>query len=392
MKNNFSSCYLCDTLLDRREVRSMEHIILNAIGGKLKSLDLLCKNCNSKIGDSADKELAEQLSLLSHVLQVKRDSGNIPPVKGFTDEEGNNYNLVDGYKPVLKEKPSFTLSEHDEAYMKFTIEASNRKEFNQAVKGFERRLGQSLNVTEETILKTKVAPPLLHIRFSIGEKSAHQSITKSAINFYIYKTQDKKSVEHLFPFILSQANSKCVYFYVTDEPTSAPDSNEVLHLLHLVGNPLEKLLYCYVEYFGCYQFVVILSENYAGNEIKETYAYDIVNQKEVEKNLNFTVKPDDLKQPKFYEGKYEIIGKRIQRVMNIADKLHVDRHVNKIVKPTIDAFQQKYEGQNVPYQDALGFAHELASKYLEAIIPFIETKMLRESKITLEGDGSSILP
>lgn len=46
--------------IDKRKC-SEEHIIPNAIGGKLKSKELICKKCNSKLGHSMDKELAEQL-------------------------------------------------------------------------------------------------------------------------------------------------------------------------------------------------------------------------------------------------------------------------------------------------------------------------------------------
>lgn len=42
-------CYLCGVLLDKSN-SSVEHIIPNALGGNLKSRQLLCKKCNSDIG------------------------------------------------------------------------------------------------------------------------------------------------------------------------------------------------------------------------------------------------------------------------------------------------------------------------------------------------------
>ena len=50
-------CYLCGVLLDKSN-SSVEHIIPNALGGDLKSRQLLCKKCNSDIGHQADSELA----------------------------------------------------------------------------------------------------------------------------------------------------------------------------------------------------------------------------------------------------------------------------------------------------------------------------------------------
>ena len=51
-----SRCYLCGTLLNESN-RSVEHIIPNAIGGHLKSKNLLCKDCNSNTGQKIDAEI-----------------------------------------------------------------------------------------------------------------------------------------------------------------------------------------------------------------------------------------------------------------------------------------------------------------------------------------------
>lgn len=78
-----TTCYLCDEFLTAAADNiSKEHIILNAIGGHLKSKELLCKTCNSKFGEDADSELANQLLFLSSYLQVKRDSGENQIIKG----------------------------------------------------------------------------------------------------------------------------------------------------------------------------------------------------------------------------------------------------------------------------------------------------------------------
>jgi len=52
-------CYICKESLDKSN-SSIEHIIPNALGGNLKSRNLICKNCNSRIGSEEDAILAEQ--------------------------------------------------------------------------------------------------------------------------------------------------------------------------------------------------------------------------------------------------------------------------------------------------------------------------------------------
>src|SRR5690348_12113276 len=74
-------CYVCNTYLTQ-ENETEEHIILNAIGGKLKSKKLICKGCNSKFGSNIDDKLAQQLNTVSNLLNVKRDRGKPQNVKG----------------------------------------------------------------------------------------------------------------------------------------------------------------------------------------------------------------------------------------------------------------------------------------------------------------------
>lgn len=64
-----SHCYLCGVLLDKSN-SSVEHIIPNALGGNLKSRQLLCKKCNSDIGHQADSELAKQLNFFANMLRI----------------------------------------------------------------------------------------------------------------------------------------------------------------------------------------------------------------------------------------------------------------------------------------------------------------------------------
>ena len=56
-------CYLCGTEITE-ENKTVEHIVLNSIGGRLKSSKLICKNCNSKFGNTFDACLSKQLEFL----------------------------------------------------------------------------------------------------------------------------------------------------------------------------------------------------------------------------------------------------------------------------------------------------------------------------------------
>ena len=92
-------CYHCDILLTN-ENESVEHIIPNAIGGRLKSKKLLCKSCNSLLGELYDSELCKSLMVISGVLDIKRQKGVTQDIKNVRSDSGRLYNLVNGRHPV----------------------------------------------------------------------------------------------------------------------------------------------------------------------------------------------------------------------------------------------------------------------------------------------------
>src|ERR1700749_3061633 len=93
-------CYFCKTELLGNNI-SKEHILPNAIGGRLTSNQLMCRDCNSKYGDSIDAEFCNQFLSLSSMLQIKKQRGEIVTLKNLSTKSGEKYNIVDGYKPVL---------------------------------------------------------------------------------------------------------------------------------------------------------------------------------------------------------------------------------------------------------------------------------------------------
>lgn len=100
-------CYLCGKELTD-ENKSDEHIILNAIGGHLHSYTLLCKECNSKLGEQADAKLAEDLSFFSDMLEIKKNRSN-PHKQVMKDENGQEFVVhAVGAKYELR-KPNVTF-------------------------------------------------------------------------------------------------------------------------------------------------------------------------------------------------------------------------------------------------------------------------------------------
>ncbi|WP_415948052.1 HNH endonuclease [Megamonas funiformis] len=76
---------------------SVEHIIPNAIGGKLKSSKLLCKKCNSDYGKECDSVLCKQLEFITVMLNPSRDRQTNLTFKTSSNEK---YDISLNGKPV----------------------------------------------------------------------------------------------------------------------------------------------------------------------------------------------------------------------------------------------------------------------------------------------------
>lgn len=61
-----SICYVCGNILNEKN-QTEEHIFLNAIGGNLKSKNLICRECNSSFGNDIDAALAGQFNAIANM-------------------------------------------------------------------------------------------------------------------------------------------------------------------------------------------------------------------------------------------------------------------------------------------------------------------------------------
>ena len=98
-----NKCYLCGRELKDTNL-SDEHIILNAIGGRLHSKKLICKNCNSEMGNKADSKLAEDLSFFTDMLEISR-SRKSEHNQIMIDSEGHEIIVKNAGKSLTLRKP-----------------------------------------------------------------------------------------------------------------------------------------------------------------------------------------------------------------------------------------------------------------------------------------------
>lgn len=274
-----SNCYFCGIELNKTN-SSNEHIIPNALGGKLKGR-FLCKSCNSSFGSSHDADLAKSLELFSLLVNPSRDRGEVQPVKmkmGNTEVTlGTNLEIKPQIQAFKINEERFRIVAHGadlnkmeniilkrimKMYKGKSIPQEKLTEYKQAIKASHHTIEHPL--LEVSLFTTPIFPALLKI----------------ALNYAIYNNISTKFLVE--PLELLKKNLPCrsrVRFYYPDN-ISNDETHPVHHHLVLFGDPKSKLLYCLISLYGCFDVFVLLSAHYTGNTIFHSYGYDLLDEED----------------------------------------------------------------------------------------------------------------
>ncbi len=279
-----SRCFVCNDVITSAN-RSKEHIILNSVGGKLKSSEIMCSKCNGEMGSAPDNELALQLRPIANHLGVKRDNGKTPaiPAKG---SKGQKYEILDGGKPTLGEP----IVEFDSKSGEMHIEVADVSQARAALWKFKKE-HPDYSIDVEKILmgfqrKTTYLDDTISYNVNWGGKLAFRSVVKTALDYYAYKKHERKHIVQLLDYILGKEEMSIVKMYYPDKSPFEFVKNEVLNIVHIVGDEKSETLFAYVVYLGCFSCVILLSDHYQGESFTDTYAHDVMSHNEVDKKIS----------------------------------------------------------------------------------------------------------
>lgn len=281
-------CYICGNTLEGDNA-SLEHIVLNGIGGKLRSRTLLCKKCNGDLGSKSDKALSESLSFYTDMLQVKkdRDNGHNQVMK---DEDGHEV-VVDDAGWKLNLRRSYFEKEDVGNEKRYHITAKNREELRRYLAG-QVKAGEITQEQMDGVManaKMEQHRPRLTTRTVIPQE-AFPSIIRSAVNFYIDQTRRYDDVRHLIPYIKGEKNCHDIlYLVLFDKLPYEEEKDEITHMIHVEGNSKNGVLFALLEYFGLYTYVVFLKEDYDGPELNLTYCFDVLHDTEVKREFSIMI-------------------------------------------------------------------------------------------------------
>jgi hypothetical protein len=373
-----NTCYICGTRLTE-ENRSKEHILLNSIGGRLKSSNIICKKCNSTFGSSFDAELSKQLDFYSTSLMIKRERGNTKPILMENEATGEKYLIDDQGTPII-EKPSIVQKKTGES-VEISIVARDMDEARKILTGLSKKY-KNLNVEDclkKATHREKEISDFLHITLTIGGKDSMPAILKIALNYYIDKTNDEVSVAKAIDDLKNNRISR-VEPIIFDNRLYDLDDDEVSHSVYLRGSRNEHKLFAIIELFNTVQFIVKLSDEYNLPDYEELYVFDVLQGIEKNKTVKNHYDFDFIFNFEYPNSKpnFNILKDANERILSIAIKRQQSVHIRKMIENAWDETIGKTipEGEIITREATNSFATRIAEDYTKYYF-----RMLKKNKI-----------
>ena len=336
---------------------SDEHIIPNAICGRLRTKNLICKDCNSWLGENIDNAFDGIYSQIINFFSIKRDRGEELPSKVENMEDGKVYHYLHNGNYELADvdiKSFFT----ETGKLEVKIEGPVNK------KQIKNKLGRYIytqkDVLKEKGINYKEAIKKLHldidnnwenivnntkpfsagiIKFEsdFGGTKVFFPVLKILYFFFKERQNDIKINDFEILEILKNKSNKILdrcFYYSLEKPLFEEIDNEISHFICIKGYSFERKIVGYLKLFSITPFVCILDDNYNGKDFHISYGYKLLSQQSFTPTCNTLDNLDDLKNKFDYETNYEIAAKNIEkdfsRIMDLYYKLNPHKKWSEI--------------------------------------------------------------
>ena len=362
-------CYICGEPLEGDNA-SLEHIVLNGIGGKLRSKTLLCKTCNGELGHKSDVALSESLSFYTDMLQVKKDRDN-GHKQVMRDEDGHEIIVEDGGRKLKLRRPYYEKKEKGGEKI-YNLTAINEEGLRGYLEG-QVKAGELTHAQMDEVMakaQMKTHRPRLSTRTVIPQ-DAFPSIVRSAVSYYILQTRRYDDVKPLILYIKGEKNcQEILNLILFDELPYKEKVDEITHMIHIEGHPANGVLYAMLEYYSLYTYVVFLKEDYDGPELNLTYCYDVLHEKETEREFSLLVDRkwiEDYKES--FEGtakeRFAAAERRSNKILDVWQGKDRERAVKDMVEK---AFSKIPEGAMITPEMLDGVIADLAKRMANYLV------------------------
>lgn len=281
-------CWLCPNVLEGKN-RTGEHVIPSAIGGHKEVFNFICRDCNSKRGTKWDAEVAKQFLWFSSAAAVKRGRGGQHP--DFRVQTATGEKLKLRADTVLVPDGHETLVEELGDVIKIAIRSNDQKTIKNLIKKVARdypAFDVEKAVREISTVDSYLDQPL-SMSFRYGGPDAGRSMVKSCLALLsdvgVVPGACSRALTYLNDPRPDALHPFCLFFdadLVVNRPTE-----HLFHCVSVVGQPHERRILGYVEFFNFARILVHIDDDYEGKAFQATYSIDPVEARELDLEVDF---------------------------------------------------------------------------------------------------------
>jgi len=300
-------CYLCEKELNDINAENTnnhkEHIIPNAIGGRLKVQDILCSTCGSNFGKDIDKNFVKIFFPFTERIHLAKERGeNDNTVKGSMMLDGALRQVSFKNMKVFPGEPFSKIDEQNKIVYIYAYSEKIAKNYINKVKNDLIKDGKDTNIFEFKCVDDLSGE--VDYEFKLDNQSFVLGLNKIATEFAILNNIgkheltrsldiqtkqiiDTKNIYPYFPLGKFEKAIELIKPYIDD---SYPAHHLIL-FTEKINSTKTKLLICYIELFSTFQYYIILNDDYKGRDIHESYYQTVLKQKISEINVeNYDIK------------------------------------------------------------------------------------------------------
>lgn len=278
------TCYLTGEHLktkiestSERDLESLEHVIPNALAGKIKSKNILSHFANQHLNELIDKDFVKIFEAFCLRLELEKDRKTTPSMRGTHNDSGTDVifknNRFFPSKPIFDQQKNTIYADSEktgENYKKFLIKqgsinsSDNIKIFDDMAGGIDLKFTLDNSIFKKGF--AKIAAGFATIN-GISRDFLPEVIDLSANKF-----QEKIIIVPSIPKNMSELEF---------EENAIKSPHYPIHGLLLIGSKKEKLLYCHIELFSAFQWYIILDDQYEGEDVRHEYAQQLIGDCEI---------------------------------------------------------------------------------------------------------------
>lgn len=364
-------CYNCRKELTA-DNQSVEHIIINSAGGKLKGNSILCEVCNNDFGTSVDAGLSKAINPLVNFLLINRENGR--PQKFIAkDKRGVEY-LVDSAKSIELRSPEFkrTITGGGE---RINAVFRNKKEFKQFAKKISEQYGHlDCNdiLSKFNVEKKKLTEPL-NFQIVLGGLPIFRGVVKIAANYLAHCTSSELVQKETLDYIHGVSTTPIIWFDYSSKLHDEILDPLVYHYLQVCG--VGGIVYCVIHLLGAYKYIVLLDQSYIGSNFKHEYLYDLIELEEIEIETKTTFSKSEVLEMITPSNSLPIL--KIQSILDEIRKIgqtrtEVEFHSRELMKLSTMVLGLNRNGV-FDEETKNKLVNKIANYYIENVFKFEET-------------------